>query len=177
MSKIKEEQQEKYMSKKVDNKLVQLLSTKVDTGMVDFKQVYRNPIPMNERISVVNSKIAADYLRALYSPDEIELRESFQAMYLNRKNQILGAYLVAVGSVSGCVVDVSAVARGAVLCNASGVILCHNHPSGAVAPSESDLSITKKIKNGLAFLDVNLLDHIILGGGSSYFSFTDEDKL
>lgn len=176
MSKIKEETQEKYVSKKVDTKLVRLLSTKVDNGVVNFKQVYSNPIPMDERIKVVNSKTAADYLRALYCPDELELRESFFALYLNRRNEILGAYLVAVGSVSGCVVDCPAVVRGAVLCNASGVILCHNHPSGGLQPSENDKKTTANIKQALRFIDIALMDHIILGVGS-YYSFTDEGAL
>lgn len=176
MSNIKEEAAVKYLSKKVDNKLVQLLSTKVDTGKVDFKQVYKNPIPVDERIKVINSKSAADYLRGLYSPDEIELRESFHAMYLNRRNEILGAYLVAVGSVSGCVVDMPAVVRGAVLCNASGVIICHNHPSGGLQPSDNDKKITGNIKQALKFIDISLLDHIILTPGA-YYSFIDEGVL
>lgn len=176
MSNIKEERAEKYLSKKVDNKLVQLLSTKVDTRRVDFKQVYKNPIPMDDRIKVINSKSAADYLRGLYSPDEIELRESFFAMYLNRRNEILGAYLVGVGGVSGCVVDAPAVVRGAVLCNASSVILCHNHPSGGLEPSDNDKKITGNIKQALKFIDISLLDHIILTAGA-YYSFIDDGTL
>ena len=174
---MKEDIQEIYMSKKVDNKIVKLQTIKTGAGVVDFRHVYKNPIPKDERIKIKSSADCFKYLQGVYNPDELELRESFYAVYLNRQNEVLGSYLIGVGSVAACVVPIAAVVRGALLCNASGVILSHNHPSGQLLPSENDNTTTKNIKKALQICEINLLDHIIVGGSGSYYSFTDEGIL
>jgi DNA repair protein RadC len=64
----------------------------------------------------------------------------------------------------------------AIKSNACGIILAHNHPSGSVQPSESDKTLTRKIQNGAAYLDILVHDHIVLSS-ESYFSFADEGLL
>jgi DNA repair protein RadC len=59
---------------------------------------------------------------------------------------------------------------------ASAIILCHNHPSGNIQPSNSDADITTKLKKAAKYMDINVLDHIIVSD-SEYFSFADEGLL
>jgi DNA repair protein RadC len=99
--------------------------------------------------------------------------EEFWVLLLKRSNQIIGKYAVSQGGVSGTVADPKRIFNLALQHLASGIILCHNHPSGSVKPSEQDIAITKKIKSGTLLLDINLLDHIIIGE-EKYYSFADE---
>ena len=77
------------------------------------------------------------------------------------------------GGASACIIDIPRIAKSAIIAGASGIILCHNHPSGCVNPSRSDLEQTKKLKAVLSQLGVVLNDHLILADGK-YFSFSDE---
>ena len=80
------------------------------------------------------------------------------------------------GGISGTVTDVRIVLKSAVLNTASGIIVVHNHPSGNLSPSDSDIRITQKIKEAGLLLDVQLLDHIIIAG-ADYYSFADNGAL
>ena len=60
--------------------------------------------------------------------------------------------------------------------NASSIILCHNHPSGNIKPSEADIKLTKKLKDAGLMMDISVLDHIIVGD-NTYFSFADENLM
>ena len=74
------------------------------------------------------------------------------------------------------VTDVRIILKNAVECLASGIILCHNHPSGNNSPSEADIKITRKIKEAGELMDVQLLDHVIICG-KEYYSFADNAML
>jgi DNA repair protein RadC len=78
---------------------------------------------------------------------------------------------------SGTVVDGKIVAKYAVEALASGVILAHNHPSGNTQPSQADIDLTKKMREGLKNLDIQVLDHIILAAEGNYLSLADENYL
>ena len=80
------------------------------------------------------------------------------------------------GGISGTVTDVRIVLKSAVLNTASGMIVAHNHPSGNLSPSDSDIRITQKIKEAGLLLDVQLLDHLIIAG-VDYYSFADNGAL
>jgi DNA repair protein RadC len=101
------------------------------------------------------------------------LREEFYILLLNRANRIYGYYLLSQGGTSGTVVDPKLIFSIALKCNAHGIILAHNHPSGNTKPSEADIQITKKVKEGGKLLEIDVLDHIILTS-DSYLSFADE---
>ena len=91
---------------------------------------------------------------------------------LNRNNIVLGKKRVSVGGVAGTVVDPKVIFKLALEQLASSIILCHNHPSGNLQPSQQDIDITKKLREGARFLDISISDHIIIGL-KSYFSFAD----
>ncbi len=80
---------------------------------------------------------------------------------------------ISVGGVSGTVVDPKKVFKIALDGGASSIIICHNHPSGNIKPSDSDIRLTKKITEAGNLLDIRVLDHII-SGDNTYFSFADE---
>lgn len=102
--------------------------------------------------------------------------EEFWILLLNRANGVLKIECISKGGVSGTVVDARLILKPAIELLASGIILCHNHPSGQLKPSEQDISLTKKIKESARLMDINLLDHIIIGD-QKYLSFADEGIL
>ena|SRR5690606_29119948 len=125
-----------------------------------------------DRLKISNSKQSYDVLRACWSDSTIELQEEFKILMLNRANQILGVYPLSKGGVSATVVDAKLVFSVALKCNASSIIIAHNHPSGNLNPSEVDKSLTQKLKSGGQFLDITLLDHLIMTK-DSFYSFSD----
>ena len=118
---------------------------------------------------------SASAYNALYPHFEkdMDFRESFKVLFLNRANEVIGIYTLSVGGVSGTVVDNKILFSAALKCLASSIIVAHNHPSGKLKPSSPDLTITKKMKKAGELLDIKVLDHIILSS-IGYFSFADE---
>lgn len=102
--------------------------------------------------------------------------EEMWVLLLNRSNKILKKFQVSKGGISGTVVDIRLVMKEALDNLASGIILCHNHPSGMARPSGEDDTITLKLKEASRLLDIVLHDHIILCDGR-YYSYQDEGRL
>jgi DNA repair protein RadC len=102
--------------------------------------------------------------------------EEFWILILNRANQIIKVENISKGGISGTVVDSRLIFKSAIENLASGIILCHNHPSGNNKPSQADIDLTKKLAQAGSLLDVKVLDHIIIAG-SAYYSFADEGSL
>lgn len=101
------------------------------------------------------------------------LYEQFAVVLLNRANEVIQTVVVSDGGVNGTVADPRRIFKLAIENNAASIILGHNHPSGNLRPSESDLKLTKKIKEAGLLLDINVLDHVIVGI-EKYYSFADE---
>ena len=102
--------------------------------------------------------------------------EETWALLTDRSNQVISTLQVSRGGIAGTVVDIRLILREALTRYATGLFLGHNHPSGNLAPSPQDISITKKLKEAALYMDIVLLDHIIIGG-DAYFSFADEGVL
>ena len=128
------------------------------------------------KVKITSSKDSTDFFRKVWDEDTIEYCESAIVMYLNRANNTIGYYKVSQGGLSSTVIDIRMVLGAALKCGASAIIIAHNHPSGQMNPSEEDKNITKKLKDGCAILDIQLLDHCILTE-NSFYSFTDEGML
>ena len=105
----------------------------------------------------------AALLREYVRPDEVE-QERLVVALLNVKHAVIGLEPLYVGNVSGSSVRVGEVFRAAVRLNASAIVVCHNHPSGDPTPSADDLAVTRDIAAAGRILDIELLDHVILGG-------------
>ena len=115
------------------------------------------------------SKDVADIFQPLLSD---LTHEEFWILFLNRSNRVIGRIRLSQGGISGTVTDVRIIMKKAVEFLASGIIVCHNHPSGNLNPSESDTKITKKIREAGELMDIQLLDHLILSD-KDYYSYAD----
>lgn len=102
--------------------------------------------------------------------------ESFYILMLNRANKVIREIQISEGGLSGTVADPKKIFKLALEQNASAIILCHNHPSGNIKPSDADIKLTHKLRNAGEMLDLPVIDHIILGE-ENYYSFADEGKL
>ncbi len=98
--------------------------------------------------------------------------EETWALLLDRSNKVVSTMHVSRGGISGTVVDIRLILREAINHYASGIILGHNHPSGNCVPSSQDSAITRKLKEAAKWMDIVLLDHIIVCG-ENYYSFAD----
>ncbi len=112
-------------------------------------------------------------LQEMYDADTLEYTESFVVIYLNRANNSIGWQRMSSGGTAGTIIDVKVLMTTALKCNAHGLILSHNHPSGNLRPSEQDLAVTKKLVKAGELLEIKILDHIIVTA-SGYYSFQDE---
>jgi DNA repair protein RadC len=97
-------------------------------------------------------------------------REHFVSLMLDVKNQVIGIHTVSVGSLFVAIVSPREVFKAAILANAAAIIVAHNHPSGDVTPSPEDIQVTKTLKEAGKLLDIEVLDHLILGGDGKWAS-------
>jgi len=102
--------------------------------------------------------------------------EEFWILLLNRANQVIRKVNISEGGFAGTVADPKKIFKLALENNASGIILCHNHPSGNLKPSDADLNLTRKLKEAGTHLDLPILDHLIIGE-EKYLSFADDALL
>ena len=102
--------------------------------------------------------------------------EEFWILILNRGNKIIDKVRISQGGVSQTVVDNKLILKEALDRLASGVVLCHNHPSGNVRPSRDDDLVTQKIKECCRLFEIVVLDHIIIAD-NDYYSYADEGKI
>ncbi|MDC7995973.1 RadC family protein [Altibacter sp. HG106] len=102
--------------------------------------------------------------------------EEFWIVYLNNSNRVLETVQLSKGGITGTLVDVRLVFKKALAIGAVAIILAHNHPSGTLRPSKSDLQLTKKLKTGGESLDIKVLDHLIVTE-KAYFSLADESMI
>jgi DNA repair protein RadC len=102
--------------------------------------------------------------------------EEFWIILLNRSNKIIRKECISRGGITGTVADLRLIFKPAIESLATGIIVCHNHPSGNLKPSDADVSLTRKIRDAGALLDIHLLDHLIIVE-KAYYSFADEGRL
>lgn len=128
--------------------------------------------PAIEQIKVKNSKDVYEYVKNVYQ-NLTDYQEHFTLLFLNRNNKIIGHEVVSSGGLHSTIVDKRIITKLTLDVLACNVILVHNHPSGNLKESESDVNLTKGIKQCLALFDIQVLDHLILGE-DDYMSFMDE---
>ena len=146
-------------------------------NVAEVQLIYKSKVPASQRRSIKCSRDAYDLFLQSWNPDTIEHSEEFKLLLMNRSNAVLGILPVSKGGLSGTVTDVRIIMQAAIKANASGIIVCHNHPSGNLNPSESDSKITQKIKEAGNLMDIQLLDHLILTTEGNYYSFADNGLL
>jgi DNA repair protein RadC len=153
------------------------MKTQQQITVSEVRLVYRTKIKASERLQVKCSKDAFDIFIGSWELDSIEHFEEFKLMLLTRSNKVLGIASISKGGINCTVTDVRIILQYAIKANASGIIICHNHPSGNLQPSESDLTITRKIKESGNLMDIQLLDHLLIIPEEKYCSMADEGLL
>ncbi|MDT0677914.1 JAB domain-containing protein [Autumnicola musiva] len=138
---------------------------------------YRDSFKVKEAPKISSSLCAKELLFNQWNKDHIALHECFKVMLLNNANRVKGIFEVSTGGITGTLVDVRIVFAVALKSLATAIIIAHNHPSGTLRPSENDKSLTRKIKSAGEFLDIKLLDHLIITPDGRYYSFADEGIL
>jgi DNA repair protein RadC len=159
------------------NPFVMNANTNFNANQVtEIRLTYKNKVNIAERPRITSSEDAYKILKENWNQETLELREEFKILLLNRANKVLGIFNVSSGGVSGTVADPKLIFSAALKANACGLILSHNHPSGNLKPSEADISLTNKLKNGGTLLEISVLDHVIVTE-DGYFSFADQGMI
>jgi DNA repair protein RadC len=102
--------------------------------------------------------------------------EEFWAIYVNQNSNILGSQMIGQGGLTATSVDIRLIIKMALELSATGLFVCHNHPSGQLKPSQADKTLTQQLKEATNLLNIQLLDHVIVYKDSCY-SFFEEDIL
>ena len=138
---------------------------------------YKTAVNMGKRPKITHSN---DVYNTMYGIGEmnrnLQYKEMFYALYLNQANEVLAVHKISEGTTTAAPVDIKFIMQGAIMTNATQLIVCHNHPSGSTHPSRNDKQITEKIKQAAALFDVELIDSVILTT-TDYFSFQAEGIL
>ena len=133
----------------------------------------RHALEAFERSVITNSRDVAIYMRTLLRDRPFEV---FAVMYMSQSNRIRHFNILSEGGITGTVADPRLIIKKALEVNAVNLILCHNHPSGNLQPSNADQLLTRKIKDAARLFDISVLDHIIVSE-EGYYSFADEGTL
>lgn len=141
--------------------------------VAEVQLVYKSKCDITLRPKITRSTDCYDILLSTWNRDTIELCEEFKILLLNRANKVLAISTLSQGGTAGTVVDPKLVFTTAFKMKASSLILAHNHPSGELKPSEADIKMTRNLIEGGKFLDMPILDHLIISC-NGYYSFGDE---
>ena len=137
---------------------------------------YKTNVSSNDREKIACSQDIFEILKSKWSDDQIEYREEFRLVLLNRANRILGIVKISEGGIAGTVCDPIIIMQATILSNASAIILAHNHPSGNTKPSIADNELTAKIRSFCGLLNIIMQDHLIITK-ENYYSFADEGMI
>ncbi|HEX8729341.1 MAG TPA: JAB domain-containing protein [Ktedonobacterales bacterium] len=101
------------------------------------------------------------------------VQEQLRVLLLDTKHHVRACHLIYQGTVNGASIRVAEIVRPAVIANLPAILLIHNHPSGDPTPSPEDIHATQRIAEAAALLDIELLDHVILGAAGRYYSLNE----
>lgn len=143
----------------------------------EVKLTYSTKVKSSERACITSSLDAYQFLiKHIYDPETIQYREYLKILLLNRGQKVLGVVPISEGGIDSTCADIRIIMQAAILGNASGIILTHNHPSGNLQPSKQDDVLTEKLRDAAKLFDIRLLDHIIISD-CGYYSYLDEGRL
>ncbi|EPX77664.1 RadC family protein [Litoreibacter arenae] len=143
----------------------------VGTSVIQELKIVEAAAQSMARTRVMNRDVLSswdallDYCRTKMAHME---REQFRVLFLDRRNRLIADEALQTGTVDHVPVYPREVVKRALELNASALILVHNHPSGDASPSEDDIAMTRKVRQGVDALGLVLHDHLIIGGGGSY---------
>lgn len=126
-----------------------------------------------DKQQVTSSADAYDYIYPVLQDLQ---HEEFWVLFLNRASRVIDRVKVGQGGLTAVTIDLKLILKRALEKMATSIIICHNHPSGSLQPSEADIELTEKIKNAANLLEISLIDHLILAD-NRYYSFADNGML
>jgi DNA repair protein RadC len=129
-----------------------------------------------EKLTINNSRDTYEIAMAHWDENNIELFEEFRVILLTNSSAVLGIVKLSQGGMSGTIVDFKLIFGAALKCAATRIILVHNHPSGKLRPSEQDIAMTKKCQTAGQYIQIQILDHLIISK-DGFYSFLDEGML
>ena len=148
-----------------------------DPQAPEIQIVYKTAVSGRERRKIESPN---DIYNIMFSIGEmnqnLEYKEMFYALYLNTANDVLAVHKISEGTTNNVQVDIKFIMQGAIMTNATNLIVCHNHPSGSTRPSPADLQITKDIQKAADLFNIKLLDSIIITT-TNYCSFVEDGIL
>ncbi|MBQ8812289.1 MAG: JAB domain-containing protein [Bacteroidales bacterium] len=135
----------------------------------DIVTEYNRTLSTTGHLQISNSEAVAEVLRPVYQGLK---HEECWVLFLNRANRIIKKEMLFKGGADSTVFDVKTIVRKALVYSASAVIISHNHPSGSAKPSTADIKQTEALHKALKYMDIHLLDHIIIAE-DSFYSLSD----
>ncbi len=141
--------------------------------VAEVELVYKTKVRASERPLIKSSKDGYETFLKVWDETKLELKEEFKVLLLNQANRVIGVFEASSGGISGTVADPRLILAAAIKGLSVSIILGHNHPSGNLKPSRADEELTIKIKEAAKYLDVKVLDHLIVTN-EGYYSFADE---
>ncbi len=123
-----------------------------------------------DKQSINSSRDIARFFQAKFADYRHEV---FAVLFLNRSNKVNHFEIISEGGITGTIADPRIILRKALEHDAVNIVLCHNHPSGSLKPSRADEQLTERIKIAARYLDISVLDHVIISD-QGFFSFADE---
>ena len=147
-----------------------------DYKVAEVGLTYRNRVPKKDRKQILDSYTAYKVLKDNFSDETIDYRETFKVLYMNLNCQVLGCSTISEGGITNTLADVRMILQGALLTNATGIVLAHNHPSGTLKPSREDDRLTRRIVEAADIMNIRVNDHIILTS-EGFYSYDDEGRI
>ncbi len=144
--------------------------------LAEIELVYKTRPSYADRPFVRCSQDAYSLFIENWDSSRIEFIEQAKMLLLNNAARVLGLYEISSGGTSATIVDAKQVYIAALKANASSIIIAHNHPSGSLSPSSADIQLTNKISKAGEFLDIKMLDHLIVTD-KGYYSFADNNLI
>ncbi len=153
------------------NGIGELKAMQIEAVMEIVRRYSREKV--GDRVCIKESRTVYEVMR----PEIANLpNEEMWALFLNRANRIIGKLRASQGGATSTVFDLKKIIKNALMANAEGVVLCHNHPSGNARPSGQDDNITRRFAEACKTLDLNFVDHLIVTT-DGYYSYNDSSSI
>lgn len=162
-------------SKSKFTKNLEILNPEKSIDYYQYKIQGEQLIKYGSSQTFTSSRNISDFIRPHFD-DIVMVQERFMMMALSQSNCIKGVALISQGGINATVVDIRIIMKYALSLIAPCIVLVHNHPGGMLKPSDADLHMTTRVKEGCKIFDIKLLDHIILTP-NDYYSFADQGIL
>lgn len=142
----------------------------------EVQLMYKTSVKQSTLTKIDSSQVCYKVFIQIWDENKIQHFEQSKILMLNKANKVIGMYEVSSGGVDSTVVDLRMIFSAALLANATAIILAHNHPSGNLTPSQSDIDLTHRIRNAGQIMNIGLIDHLIITT-EGYYSFAEQGLL